>query len=486
MRLYNTLTRREEEFAPADGRTVRMYTCGLTVYARGHIGNFRTFVATDVLRRALRHQEGLAVRQVMNFTDVDDRTILESQKAGVPLREYTGRYIQAFLEDARALGLERVEEMPRATDDENIAAMGQTIEALERNGHTYRTDGSIYFRISTLPEYGKLARLDHSGIRSGARIDADKYDKDNARDFVLWKATTPGEPTWDPGIGPGRPGWHIECSAMALRLLGEPPIDIHAGGVDLIFPHHENEIAQSEGATGRQFSRFWVHVEHLMIDDDDKGAEKMSKSLGNVFTLADVAERRFRPSALRYLYLGTHYRKQLRFSWTAMAQAEEALKRITDFLARLDRLPDAAAGVGKPEDPAAGSRAVAEKLDAASGGVAAHIADDLNTAAALGVIFDLVRALNTAIDSGELRAADATAVRAAFERFDLVLGVLSLRRAEDDRPPVPAEEIEQLIEARRGARLARNFAEADRIRQGLEARGILLEDAGSVTRWKRK
>ena len=477
MRLYNTLTRREEEFAPSDGRTVRMYTCGLTVYARGHIGNFRTFVATDVLRRALRHQEGLAIRQVMNFTDVDDRTILESQKAGVPLREYTGRYIEAFLEDAKALGLEHVEEMPRATDDENIAAMGETIEALERNGHTYRAEGSIYFRISTLPEYGKLAHLDHSGIRSGARIDADKYDKDNARDFVLWKATRPGEPTWDPGIGPGRPGWHIECSAMALRLLGEPPIDIHAGGVDLIFPHHENEIAQSEGATGRQFSRFWVHVEHLMIDDDDKGAEKMSKSLGNVFNLADVAERGFRPSALRYLYLGTHYRKQLRFSWTAMAQAEEALKRITDFLARLDRLPDAAVGA---------SQAVAEKLAAAARAFAAHIADDLNTAAALGVMFDLVRALNTAIDSGELHAADAKAVRAAFERFDLVLGVLSLRRAEEDRPPVPAEEIEQLIEARRSARLARNFAAADRIRQDLDARGILLEDAGSVTRWKRK
>jgi cysteinyl-tRNA synthetase len=367
--------------------------------------------------------------------------------------------------------------MPRATDDENIAAMGETIEALERNGHTYRAEGSIYFRISTLPEYGKLAHLDHSGIRSGARIDADKYDKDNARDFVLWKATRPGEPTWDPGIGPGRPGWHIECSAMALRLLGEPPIDIHAGGVDLIFPHHENEIAQSEGATGRQFSRFWVHVEHLMIDDDDKGAEKMSKSLGNVFNLADVAERGFRPSALRYLYLGTHYRKQLRFSWTAMAQAEEALKRITDFLARLDRLPDAAAGT---------SQAVADQLAAASRAFAAHIADDLNTAAALGVMFDLVRALNTAIDSGELHAADAKAVRAAFERFDLVLGVLSLRRAEEDRPPVPAEEIEQLIEARRRARLARNFAAADRIRQDLDARGILLEDAGSVTRWKRK
>jgi cysteinyl-tRNA synthetase len=475
MRLYNTLTRREEAFAPSRGNTVRMYTCGLTVYARGHIGNFRTFVATDVLRRALRHQEGYEMRHVMNFTDVDDRTILESQKAGVPLREYTSRYIDAFLEDAAALGLEKVEETPRATDDENIAAMGDTIKALERNGHTYASDGSIYFKISTLPDYGKLAHLDHSGIKSGARVDSDKYDKEDARDFVLWKATRPGEPTWDPSIGPGRPGWHIECSAMALRLLGEPPIDLHAGGVDLIFPHHENEIAQSEGATGRPFSRFWVHVEHLMIEDEDKGTEKMSKSLGNVYDIADVVQRGFRPSALRYLYLGTHYRKQLRFSWTAMAQAEEALKRITDFLARLEHLP-----AGAP------SSAIGARLEHASHAFASHIRDDLNTAAALGVMFDLVRALNTAIDTGELRSPDSAAVRETFDRFDRVLGVLALRRTEDERPPVPVEEIERLIEARKTARLARNFAEADRIRKDLDSRGILLEDTGSATRWKRR
>jgi cysteinyl-tRNA synthetase len=489
MRLYNTLTRREEDFTPSQGRTVRMYTCGLTVYARGHIGNFRTFVAMDVLRRALRHQEGYEMRHVMNFTDVDDRTILESQKAGVPLREYTGRYIEAYLEDAAALGLERVEETPRATDDANIAAMGDTIKALERNGHTYTSDGSIYFKISTLPDYGKLAHLDHSGMKSGARIDSDKYEKEDARDFVLWKATKPGEPTWDPGIGPGRPGWHIECSAMALRLLGEPPIDIHAGGVDLIFPHHENEIAQSEGATGKQFSRFWVHAEHLMIEDEEAGTEKMSKSLGNVFTLADIVERGFRPSALRYLYLGTHYRKQLKFSWTAMAQAEEALKRITDFLARLDHLPVAGAGSSAPADDSARagfSRPVKDRLDEAARAFASHIADDLNTAAALGVMFDLVRALNSAIDSGDLGAGDAAAVRTVFENFDRVLGVLSLRRVEDERPPVPVDEIEGLIEARKAARLARNFAEADRIRMDLDSRGILLEDTGSATRWKRK
>ena len=475
MRLYNTLSRQEEEFAPLRDNTVRMYTCGLTVYARGHIGNFRTFVVSDILRRVLRYEAGFEMRHVMNFTDVDDRTIVESQKAGVPLREYTARYIEAFRQDAAALGLEQPEEMPRATDDQNIEAMGKTITALEANGHTYRSDGSIYFKISSLPDYGKLARLDHSGIQSGARIDSDKYEKDDARDFVLWKGTRPGEPTWDPGIGPGRPGWHIECSAMALRLLGEPPIDVHAGGVDLIFPHHENEIAQAEGATGRPFSRFWVHSEHLMIEDEEKAAEKMSKSLGNVYNLEDIARHGFRPSALRYLYLGVHYRKQLKFSWTAMAQAEESLKRLTDFLARLEMVPE---GAANPE--------VSSRLEEAANAFHEHVTADLNTAAALGVLFDLVRALNTAIDNGELGRSDAALVVAAFERFDRVLGVLALRRREDEQPPVPVDEIERLIEARRAARRARNFAEADRIRADLDGRGIVLEDTGTTTRWKRK
>ena len=481
MRLYNTLTRREEGFAPTEDNLVRMYACGLTVYSRGHIGNFRTFVAVDVLRRALKYQAGYQIREVVNFTDVDDRTILESQKSGMALRDYTSQYVASFLKDAEALGLEPVEENPRATDPENIQAMGDTIKGLEQNGHTYRSDGSIYFKISTLPDYGKLARLDHAGIKSGARVDSDKYDKEDARDFVLWKATRPDEPTWDPGIGPGRPGWHIECSAMALRLLGPPPIDIHAGGVDLIFPHHENEIAQSEGATGKQFSRFWFHVEHLMIEEES-GPEKMSKSLGNVFNLEDIVEHGFRPSALRYLYLGVHYRKQLRFSWTAMAQAEEAVKRITDFLARVEAVVDADVDVDETES----HPDIRSKLYEAARAFAGHINDDLNTAASLGVIFDLIRALNSTIDKAELGPADALAVRETFERFDRVLGVLSLRRAEDERPPVPVEEIEQLIEARKAARLARNFAEADRIRKDLDARGILLEDTGSATRWKRK
>ncbi len=476
MRLYNTLSRREEEFTPSQGNTVRMYTCGLTVYARGHIGNFRTFVALDVLRRALEF-EGYSVKQVRNYTDVDDRTIAESVKAGRPLREYTQQFVEAFEKDASALGLEPVEFSPRATD--HIEAMAAMIRALEQNGHTYTSDGSIYFKIATFPEYGKLARLDHAGIKSGARVDADKYDKENARDFVLWKGARPGEPVWEPGLPAGRPGWHIECSAMAEELLGELPIDIHGGGVDLIFPHHENEIAQAEGATRRQFSRFWMHVEFLMIETEDDPevvrSEKMSKSLGNVYNLEDIVAQGFRPSALRYLYLGTHYRKQLKFSWSAMAQAEEALKRLTDFLARLDALPSGAAG----DDTAA-------RLQQASAAFADHVRADLNVAAGLGVVFDLVRALNSKIDAGELRSGDAQAIRETFDRFDRVLGILSLRRAEDERPPVPVDEIERLIQARRGARAARNFAEADKIRRDLDARGILLEDTPSGTRWKRK
>jgi cysteinyl-tRNA synthetase len=470
MRLYNTLTRQEEEFAPLDGRTVRMYTCGLTVYARGHVGNFRTFVALDVLRRVLLHQEGYQVRQVMNFTDVDDRTIAAAHEAGVPLREYTDHWIAAFREDAAALGLEPVEENPRATDRENLQAMCDLVRALEHHGHTYTSDGSVYFRISTLPEYGKLARLDHAGIKPGARIDSDKYEKEDARDFVLWKATRLGEPTWDFGVGPGRPGWHIECSAMARRLLGDT-IDIHAGGVDLIFPHHENEIAQSEGATGKPLARFWVHVEHLLVDE----GEKMSKSLGNVFSVQDILQRGYRASALRYLLMSVHYRKQLRFSWASLDQAEEALKRLMDLLARLETV---SAEGGHP--------VVQEKVAAAREEFGRMLAADVNVPGALGVVFDLVRALNVAIDRGEMGCDDATTVRAAFEAFDRVLGVIALRRAEEATPPVPVDEIERLVADRQAARRARDFRAADGIRQSLEARGILLEDTAAGTRWKRK
>ena len=392
---------------------------------------------------------------MINFTDVDDRTILGAQKAGMDLRAYTDQYIAMFRADAAALGLEEVEERPRATDERNLRAMADLIGALERRGHTYVSDGSIYFKISTWPGYGKLARLDHDGMKPGARVDSDSYAKEDARDFVLWKAAKPGEPTWDVVDPPGRPGWHLECSAMALRLLGTPPIDIHAGGIDLIFPHHENEIAQSEGATGQPFSRFWVHVDYLIVNE-----QKMSKSLGNTYTIPDVVAKGFRPSAVRFLLLSA---------------AEESLRRLLDFLTRLD-------GVTRP----GAHPEIADRVEEARTAFSAVMQDDLNTAGALGAIFDLVRTLNSAIDAGQLGADDVPAIRDAFDVFDRVLGVLSLRRAEEEQPPVPVDEIERLIEERHASRRRRDFAAADAIRNDLATRGVMLEDGPGGTRWKRK
>ena len=473
MRLYNTLTRQEEEFAPLRDDTVRMYTCGLTVYARGHIGNFRYFVVIDVLRRAMKYVAGFKVRQVTNFTDVDDRTIVESKAAGLSLRDYTDRFIAAFREDAATLGLEVVEGYPRATDEENLRSMVEMIQALEANGHTYRSDGSVYFKIASLPDYGKLARLDHEGMKPGARVDADRYEKDEARDFVLWKATAPDEPTWDFGVGPGRPGWHIECSAMALRLLDGAPIDIHAGGVDLVFPHHENEIAQAEGATKETFSRFWVHVEHLLLDEG-----KMSKSRGNVFTIQDVLERGYRASALRYVLLSVHYRKQLRFAWGSLDQAEEALKRLMGCLTRLEGVEDRDGGQVHP--------ALAKRVETARRDFAEKLGQDLNVPGALGVMFELVRHVNIAFDDGAIGQAEAEMVKTTFDGFDQVLGVIALRRAEEATPDVPVDEIERLIGERKAARARRDFAAADAVRDDLDARGVTLEDTPAGTRWTRK
>jgi len=470
LRLYNTLSRQQEPFEPSRDNTVRMYACGLTVYARGHIGNFRTFVCVDVLRRTLKYLCGHQVDEVINYTDIDDKTIAGAQKAGLGLHEFTQQWIDALRADAEQLGIEVPEHTPRATDEANMRAMCDMILALEANGHTYRREGSIYFKIASLPTYGRLARLDHEGLHAGARVDVDEHSKDDARDFVLWKASKPGDPEWQCGGLAGRPGWHIECSAMALRLLGGAPIDIHAGGVDLIFPHHENEIAQAEGATKKTFSRFWVHVEHLFVEN-----EKMSKSLGNVYSVPDIVARGYRPSALRYLLLSSHYRKQLNFTWSGVEQAEESLRRVVDFLARLDGV----AGQGSSDE-------IAALVSKARDSFRAALEDDLNTAAGLASLFDLVKAGNAAIDAGRMSAADAGAVRAVIDEMDRVLGVVSLRRAEDARPPIPVEEIERMIGERKAARQRRDFAEADRIRTWLADQGILLEDNPAGTRWKKK
>jgi len=470
LRLYNTLSRQEEPFAPERDNTVRMYACGLTVYNRGHIGNFRTFVCVDVLRRTLKYLCGHQVKGVLNYTDVDDKTIAGAAKAGASLRDYTDPWIQAFRDDSASLGLEPPEETPRATDEVNLRAMSDMVLALEHNGHTYRRDGSIYFKITSLPAYGQLARLDTEGMKPGVSVDVDEYSKDDARDFVLWKATQAGEPTWDYGTGPGRPGWHLECSAMALRLLGPGPIDLHAGGIDLVFPHHENEIAQSEGATGQKFARFWFHVEFLLVEH-----EKMSKSLGNFHTVPDIVAKGHRPSALRYLLLSSHYRKQLNFTWAGMDQAEESIGRIMNCLARLESV------TGNGEHAR-----VSEAMATARTAFTSSLESDLNTAGALGALFDFVRDVNAAIDAREMSVAEAARVRELFELFDQVLGVVTLRRAEDAKPPVPVEEIERLIEERKAARARRDFAAADGIRVSLADRGIILEDGPQGTRWKRK
>ena len=469
LRLYNTLTRQQDPFSPGRDNTVRMYSCGPTVYARAHIGNFRTFICVDVLSRTLKHLCGYDLHDVVNYTDVDDKTIDGAVKARQDLRAYTEQWIEAFREDAGKLGLETPRQTPRATDEPNLIAMSDMILALEKNGHTYRRDGSIYFKISTLPSYGRLVRLDPDAIKTGAGND-DEYSKDDARDFVLWKGARPGEPSWDFGTGPGRPGWHIECSAMALRLLGESPIDIHAGGIDLIFPHHENEIAQAEGATKAQFARFWVHVEHLFVEN-----QKMSKSLGNVYTLPDIVAKGYRPSAVRYLLLSSNYRSKLNFTWAGMDQAEESLRRMVDFLARLETVT--------AEGEARETEAVVAK---AREDFAGAMHDDLNTSAALAAIFELINKSNIAIDARAMTRTGVALVVAALAEFDKVLGIMALRRAEDAQPPVPVEEIERLIDERKAARARRDFAAADQIRVALADRGILLEDNPSGTRWKKK
>jgi len=464
LRFFNTLTERLEDFSPLDGSTVRMYTCGPTVYNYVHIGNLRTFTFQDILRRWLRYR-GYRLNQVMNLTDVDDRIIQLSVAAGKSIAEYTEVYTQAFLEDCAALRLERPEHLVKATD--HIADMAQAIRRLTEKGYTYERDGSIYFSIARFPAYGRLSHSDFSGIKAGARVDVDRYEKDDARDFALWKAPKPGEPFWDCGVGPGRPGWHIECSVMATKYLGET-IAIHTGGVDLVFPHHENEIAQAEALTGKPFVRFWLHAEHLLLAE-----EKMSKSLGNTFTLREMMARGYHPDAIRYLLASVPYRKKLNFTFEALDAAANAIERLRNYKLRLQtaRFPE---GVNVALEQRA-AEAVA-RFEAA-------LDDDLNTAEALASVFEFVRETNAAMDAGEFRAGNAVSARDVLARFDRVFDVLEPRL---EASAISDSEIQALVDERTQARRARNFARADQIRQELLEKGVILEDTKDGVRWKRK
>src|SRR5712691_11501199 len=463
LRFFNTLGREVCDFAPLEAGYVRMYTCGPTVYNVAHIGNLRTFVFEDILRRHLK-TAGFRVTQIMNLTDVDDKTIRGATQEGVPLSEFTARYVEAFFRDLKRLNIEPAEKYPPAT--EHIPEMIALIERLRKRGHTYESEGSVWFRISTSPGYGKLSRIDLSQTRRGERVAEDEYEKEDVRDFALWKGAKPGEPTWDSPFGPGRPGWHIECSAMSMKYLGER-FDIHTGAVDNIFPHHENEIAQSEGATGHPFVEFWLHAEHLMVD-----SEKMAKSKGNFYLLDDVLSRENNPAAVRYLFLSVPYRRKLNFTWEALAASVAAVERIRSAVVRLDEL---AAGAGnKPGSFPAAERAAKLRSD-----FLAAMADDLNTAEAHGVLFPFLREVNAAIDDGSLGADGARTAREAIAFTDRVFGVLPAA------PEILPAEIEAQIQARNEARKRRDFAEADRIRADLTKRGIVLEDGPAGTRWRK-
>jgi cysteinyl-tRNA synthetase len=422
LRFFNTLSQQVEPFTPIDGKTVRMYTCGPTVYNYVHIGNLRTFTFQDLLRRWLKAR-GYTLNHVMNITDVEDKIIRSAMQEKKSLREYTAVYEQAFLEDAALLRLQQPERLVRAT--EHIPEMVAAIEQLTAKGYTYRSDGSVYYRIAQFPAYGRLSRLDFEGMRAGARVDVDEYDKDDARDFVLWKAKKNGEPAWDAPMGEGRPGWHIECSVMAMKYLGET-LDIHAGGIDLTFPHHENEIAQSEALTGKQFARFWLHSEHLIVE-----GQKMSKSLGNFYTLRDLLAKDYAPEAIRYLLASVPYRKKLNFTFDGLRAAATAIDRLRNYKLRLDssRFPP-----GKNEVIEQRTAAALEQFESS-------LDDDLNTAEALAAIFEYVRDTNSAMDSGDFLSGNVEQTSALLTRFDAIFDVL---RPSTGAADISDEEVEKL------------------------------------------
>jgi cysteinyl-tRNA synthetase len=465
LKFRNTLTGRVEEFRPLREGEVGFYYCGPTVWNYGHIGNFRSAIAADIVRRYLKFK-GYKVTHVMNITDVEDRIIAESQKAGLTIDEYTAKYIDALWEDFDALGCERPDIVPRAT--RHIPEMVTLIEKLLDSDHAYRSDDSIYYRIASFPEYGKLSKINFAGNIAGAsdRIDTDKYEKEDARDFALWKEPArDSEPAWDTSIGRGRPGWHIECSAMSMKYLGET-FDIHAGGIDLVFPHHENEIAQSEGATGKEFVRYWIHFEHLKVD-----GETMSKSKGNYYTFRDITAKGFSAAAVRYFLLSVPHNKQLNFTFDALAGAERTVASLRDFRARLGEAKTELGRNEKLSDTAA--RALQE--------FEAGMDDDFNTSIALAAIHNLSREVNTALARKQVKTENQQELLALIDRFDTVLNIFGKQQRE-----MLDSEIQSLIGERQEARHRRDFARADEIRDELASRGIVLEDTKDGVRWKRR
>lgn len=497
LRLYNTLSGKIENFHPLDDNRVRMYACGPTVYDYGHIGNFRTFIAVDLLYRFLR-QSGYDVRYVMNITDVDDKIIRNSASHGVSVQQYTAKYIQAFFEDSATLGIEKPI-FVRAT--EHINAMAEFVAELAEKGFAYRTeDGSYYFRIAKFPEYGKLSKKDFAGMNDGARVDVDEYEKDSARDFALWKAPKPGEASWDTAIGPGRPGWHIECSVMSMEELG-PGFDLHAGGEDLIFPHHENEIAQSESLTGQQFARYWFHARFLLVE-----GQKMSKSMGNFFTIRDLVLRGHKPSSIRWLLTQVPYRNQLNFTFDGLKSAASSVEKLRNFRFRLTSTQFRA---GATPEMAQLAQETIDKMKSA-------LDDDLNTAEAQAAMFDMLRKVNTALDAAEagqnsLRQDDVKPLLGALTKFDEIFGVLQ----DDDQPKMKVildwaraegrekeisselleiagapqltdEQVQQKIDQMQAARKLRNFQLADALRAEMTSAGIIVENTKEGVRWRRK
>src|SRR5688500_14472899 len=464
LRFRNTLSGKIEEFRPMREGEVSMYYCGPTVCEYGHIGNFRSNVHADILRRYLRFK-GFKVTHVMNITDVEDRIIAKSQEAGLSIDDYTAKYIEALWEDSDALGIERPDVVPRAT--RHIPEMVDLIERLLETNHAYKSDGSIYYRITSFSDYGKLSKINFAGniVGGSERIDTDKYEKEDARDFALWKeSSNPNEPGWDAPLGRGRPGWHIECSAMSMKYLGET-FDIHAGGVDLVFPHHENEIAQSEGATGKQFVRYWIHFEHLKVE-----GETMSKSRGNYFTFRDIAAKGYSPVAVRYFLLSVPYSKQLNFTFDALISEEHTVASLRDFRARLSEAKTQPGSNEKLHETA--TRALREFEEGMD--------DDLNTSVALAVVHNLSREVNTALARKQVKADNQRELLDVINRIDSVLNIFGEQQRE-----ILDSEIQALLDQRQEARRRRDFARADEIRRELADRGIILEDTKDGVRWKR-